>query len=143
MLKPEPFAKRFLYATMRGCTIAVAILFLFFLVMALSVDYTPGMDFVSLATLVTFSLVISYSHGIFSIEALVPPLRFILHFTLLGIATCIVLALTTKAYFVGLLLYAVIYALTVGVGLLFRRLFKKEKPKDEKREVEYISRFSE
>ncbi len=142
MLKNDLQKNRFLYATMRGCTIAVAVLFLFFLMMALTVDYTPGMDFKSLITLVAFSMVISYSHAIFGIEALVPPLRYILHFSLLAIATFIVLLITTKAYLVGLLLYSVIYGACVGISLLTRRLFGRTRRPTPKEEREYTSRFS-
>ena len=142
MLKNDTRWNRFLYATMRGCTIAVAVLLAFFLMMALAVDYTPGMDFKSLITLIIFSMVISYSKAIFGIELLVPPLRYIFHFLLLGLATFIVLLLTTKAYLIGLLLYSVIYGLIVGGGLLVRRLSGKGEPPAQKREEEYTSRFS-
>lgn len=138
--KTTRFAEKLWLTTMRGCTIAVAVLLLFFLVTTLSVSYTPGMNFISFLTLVLFSLVISYSGGIMGLDGVPVVARHLLRFFVVGIAFFFVLLGTTRAYFVGLILYAVAYALCLAVSFLLHRIFQKGKD-PEKRETPYESRF--
>lgn len=140
--KSKQFAAKLWQATMRGCTIAVTVLLLFFLVMSLSVSYTPGMNFISLITLVCFSLVISYSKGLMGLEGVPVALRHLLRFFVVGIAYFFVLFGTTKAYLIGFILYAVAYALCLAVSLLLHRFFGKTEGTEKQKDSPYESRFS-
>ena len=95
--KSKQFAAKLWKATMRGCTIAVLVLLIFFLIMSLSVSYTPGMNFTSLITLVAFSLVISYSRGFLELSGVPLVLRHFLRFFVVGVAYFFVLFGTTQA----------------------------------------------
>lgn len=139
--KSKQFAAKLWQATMRGCTIAVLVLLIFFLIMSLSVSYTPGMNFTSLITLVAFSLVISYSRGFLELSGVPLVLRHLLRFFAVGVAYFFVLLGTTQAYLVGFILYAVAYALFLAASLLFHRF--SQKGDDGKRpQAPYESRFS-
>ena len=140
--KAKEFASKLWRATMRGCTIAIAVLLLSFLIMSLSVDYTPGMNFTSLITLVCFSLAISYSGGIMELQAVPLTLRHLLRFFTLGLAYFFVLLITTRAYLIGFILYAVIYTLCLLISLLMHRLLGKRKEADTPKAAPYESRFS-
>lgn len=139
--KSKRFAASLWQATMRGCTIAVVVLLLFFLIMSLSVSYTPGMNFISLIVLVGFSLVISYSKGLMGLDGVPVAARHLLRFFVVGIAYFFVLLGTTRAYLIGFILYAVAYVLCLVVSLLLHRLFEKPK-KTEQKDTPYESRFS-
>lgn len=140
--KGKKFAARLWQATMRGCTIAVVVLLLFFLVMSLSVSYTPGMNFTSLVTLVCFSLVISYSGVLMGLEAVPIVLRHLLRFFVVGLAYFFVLLGTTRAYLIGFILYAVAYALCLLISLLLRRFFERPEEVEKAKDAPYESRFS-
>ena len=131
----------FWYATMRGCTIAIALLLFFFLVTSLFANFTPGIDFKTLVTLLAFSLVISYSGYIFGIQSIPPVARRIFHFFLLAFAFFLVLLATTRTFLVGYILFGIIYVLfTVVTHLLRKRKDRKQAPP--KVQAQYTSRFS-
>ena len=132
------------HATMRGCTLAVGAILAFFFIASVAVDYTPGMNLTSFITFLIFSLVISYSRGILRIGTLPTPVRRLIHFVLIGIAYFFVLLVTTKAYGIGYVIYAVIYALLFGISALVKHfLFRESAPAIEPQEIPaYKSRFS-
>ena len=142
---------RFKNATMRGCTIAVAVLLAFFAVMAIVTaangQSEQGMTFSSMITLTLFSLAIAYAQELFAVGALPTPARWALNFIVVGIAYFFVvlrsgmLIVTSPSFYViGMLLYAVAYAVIAGISILVHRITKKGAPEAET--AEYTSRFS-
>lgn len=138
-------------ATMRGCTLAIGILILFFAIMAIATSVTgkseQGMTFSSLLTLTAFALVISYAKEIFNAEALTVPAQWAVNFLVVGIAYFFVvlrsgmIAPTSGAFYVtGVIAYILVYLVIFGITFLIKRLTKK--PSDAKTEEEYTSRFS-
>ena len=142
---------RFKNATMRGCTIAVAVLIAFFVIMAIVTasngQSEQGMTFSSMLTLTLFSLAIAYAQELFSIGAIPVPARWALNFVVVGIAYFFVvlrsgmmIVTANSFYIVGMLVYAFVYAVIAVISLLIRRFTKKNKPEAEA--PKYTSRFS-
>ena len=143
--------RRLKNATMRGCTIAVAVLIAFFVVMAIVTasngQSEQGMTFSSMMTLTLFSLAIAYAQEIFAIGALPAPARWALNFIIVGIAYFFVvlrsgmLVVTSSSfYIIGMILYMLVYAAIAGISLLVHRITKKGAPETEA--ADYTSRFS-
>ena len=138
-------------ATMRGCTLAIGILVLFFAIMSIvtaaSGKSEQGMTFSSMMTLIFFALVVSYAKEIFSASSLPIPAQWALNFFVIGIAYFFVvlrsgmIASTGSAFYVtGIIIYILSYLIIMGISLLVRHLAKpKDAQKDEK--AEYTSRF--
>ena len=138
-------------ATMRGCTLAIAILVSFFTIMSIvtaaSGKSEQGMTFSSMMTLILFALVISYAKEIFNTTSLPVPAQWALNFFVIGIAYFFVvlrsgmIASTSSAFYVtGIIIYILAYLIVMGVTLLIKHLVKpKEAEKDEA--AEYTSRF--
>ncbi len=140
MQKKSPSFSIFAGATARGCAIAILAILFFFLVASLSLDYTPGMTFTSFITLTGFSLAVSYTSLLLRVESIPLAARFALHFALIGAAYFFVLLATTEAYFVGYLLYVIVYAVYLGISLLIRTRRQAHASPPEKET--YTNRFS-
>lgn len=139
-------------ATMRGCTIAVAILLAFFAIMAMATSSAEQpaqvMTFSSLLTITLFSLVIAYAQEIFKLSAIPSPAAWVLNFLIVGIAFFFVILrsgtlVVTEAsfYIVGMLLYTVVYGVVALANFLIRRFLTPRNKKDTKPQEEYVSRF--
>ena len=130
----------FLNATARGCAIAVLAILIFFLIASLSLDYTPGMTFVSFITLTAFALSISYAGLLLKVDAIPLAARITLHFVIIGAVYFFVLLATTEAYGVGYLLYVILYSVCMGISALIRHIGRRRTvaPAEET----YRSRFS-
>jgi peptidoglycan/LPS O-acetylase OafA/YrhL len=139
-------------AVMRGCTLAVLILFAFFLIMSAVAagngTTEQGMTFSSMLTLVLFSLVISFAQEILRAKSLPTPARWAINFVVVGIAYFFVVLrsgiLTASGdafYVVGMLLYAIVYALIAGGTALIHRLRRKTESEAADKPI-YTSRFS-
>ena len=151
----SPKFKKFLSvswrATMRGCTLAIGILVLFFAIMSIitaaSGKSEQGMTFSSMMTLILFALVISYAKEFFNASSLPAPAQWALNFFVIGIAYFFVIlrsgtiASTSGAFYVtGTVIYILFYLIVMGITLLIKRITsKKETEKDEP--AEYTSRF--
>ena len=143
MQKKDTLPKILSAAVMRGSAIAVGAILVFFFIASVTVDYTPGMTFTAFITLTAFSMVVSFSAELHRLASVPPIVRRLLHFTVIGAAYFFVLLVTTKAYAVGYILYAVVYAILVGIAALIRHL---RAPRGEGAAVEekpsYTNRFS-
>ena len=139
------------HATMRGCTLAILILFVFFIIMsaitAAEGTTEQGMTFSSLITLTVFSLVVSYAKEIFGVEALSAPIRWSINFLVVGVAYFFVIlrsgliANTSSSFYVtGLVIYVLVYAAVLGISLFVKRLTAKTEDQSDTAE-EYTSRF--
>lgn len=140
-------------ATMRGCTIAVAVLLSFFAIMSIVTASTgqteQGMTFSSMLTLILFSLTIAYAQELFAITALPSPARWALNFVVIGIAFFFVvlrsglLVVTASSFYViGMLIYVLVYAIIAAVCLIVHRLLRRRNPPAPASGSEYTSRFS-
>lgn len=119
----------------RGCVISVLVLFLFFAVMSIHAAATgrtePGINFATLSVIIVFSLIVSYAHEIFSVTSLPMPGRYAVNFIIVGLAFFFVFlrskqfSLSAGGYFVGIVLYAFIYAL---ISLIVYLVGRKKKP---------------
>lgn len=137
-------------ATKRGCTLAVAILIVFFAVMSIvtAAEGTSeqGMTFSSMLTISAFALLISYAKEIFRAEAIPAPARWLLNFITVGIGFFFVIlrsgtiANTSGAFYVtGTVIYVLCYLAVFGVSALIKTIAKRNaSPAAE----EYVSRFS-
>lgn len=138
----------YLGLAMRGCTIAILVIFAFYLVLLAlprSTGYAPAMVLADFLTLTLFSLVLSFAAPILSLSGLHPLLRYLLHFSVVGVALFFVLLVKTQAYLVGFLLYAVAYAAATLALFLFRRMTGKKRGASGTARAEkdsYQSRFS-
>ncbi len=156
-LNKKSFFSTLWRSTMLGCTIAVAVLLVFFTVMSIEAAVnnktTPGMNLGSLLTIVLFSLAIAYARELFKLTSLPLPVRYTVNFVIIGIAYFFVIlrsrqfAFTSSgAYLVGIIIYVFVYALVVGLSLLVRFLIGRRKgaaPTSTGTESdEYSSRFS-
>ena len=142
----------FWHATMRGCTIAIAILFLFFAIMSIITvsegTSTQGMTFSSLLTLTLFALLISYAKEIFRAKSIPTPAQWLINFLIIGIGFFFVIlrsgsiASTSGSFYVtGVIMYILVYLVVFGVTMLVKHLCARKQAEGEK-EV-YISRFEE
>lgn len=118
----------------RGCVISVLVLFLFFTVMSIHAAATgrtePGINFATLSVIIAFSLIVSYAHEIFSVTSLPMPGRYAVNFIVVGLAFFFVFlrskqfSLTAGGYFVGIVVYAFVYAV---ISLIVYLVARKKK----------------
>ena len=156
-LNKNSFVRSLWRATMLGCTIAVLALLIFFSIMSIEAAVnnktTPGMNFASLLTIVSFSLTVAYARELFKVTSLPTAVRYTVNFLIVGIAYFFVilrsrqLAFTSAgAYLVGIVLYVVAYALVVALSLLVRALLaRRQSTASQKANSDgndYVSRFS-
>ena len=141
----------FWHATMRGCTLAIAILLIFFIIMSIVTSVSgqseQGMTFSSMMILTVFALVVSYAMEIFRAKAIPVPAQWAVNFLINGIAYFIVvlrsgmIASTGASFYItGMIVYILLYLVVMGIVLLAKHLIHKDEPKVEK--VEYTSRFT-
>ena len=137
---------------MRGCTLAVAVLLVFFLIMSAVSAGTgtteQGMTFSSMLTLVLFSLVISFASELFNAKSLPVPAKWVINFAVIGIAyffvvlrSGLLVASGDAFYVVGMLLYALVYAIIAGIYAIVYRIRHRHDRKDDGA-AGYTSRFS-
>ena len=134
---------------MRGCTLAVAVLLVFFLIMSAVSAGTgtteQGMTFSSLLTISAFELLISYAKEIFRAEAIPVPAQWLLNFITVGIGFFFVIlrsgmiANTSGAFYVtGTVIYILCYLIVFGISMLIKAIKRRGVPRTEE---EYVSRF--
>ena len=142
----------FWHATMRGCTLAIAILFVFFTIMSIATSISgkseQGMNLSSMMTLTVFALVVSYAKEIFNAKTMPAPAQWAVNFLVVGIAYFVVvlrsgmLAPTSSSFYVtGGILYVLAYLIVMGITLLVKRIMNKKDPSTVVKE-EYVSRFN-
>lgn len=140
----------FWHATMRGCTLAIAILVLFFTIMSIATSITgkseQSMTFSSMMTLTAFSLVISYAKEIFKANTLPTPAQWAINFLIIGVAYFFVILRSGMLapnggsfYITGIVVYILLYLIVFGVTLLVKHLVSKNAPQEDAEE--YTSRF--
>ncbi len=143
--KAESYFTFFKRGFARGSVISVLVLFLFFAVMSIHAASTgrtePGINFATLSVILVFSLVIAYAHEIFSITSLPMPARYAVNFIVVGMAFFFVFlrskqfSLTAGGYFVGIVVYAFVYAvISLTIYLVGRKKKPVEKEKTKKAE---------
>ncbi len=144
MFSTNKSANRLYTVLLKGCFNAVLLTLLFFLVTAIMVEFTPGMNFLSFIILLFFGIFIEFANLILTLEDLPPLARRLLHIIILAVGVFFVLLLTTKAFLVGFILYGILYGVIFGLSYLLRRfVFKKDTKKEGgKAEEPYRSRFS-
>lgn len=144
----------FWHATMRGCTLAIGVLFLFLTIMAIATSASgkneQGLTLASMLTLTAFSLVISYAKEVFRAKNIPSPAQWLLNFCIIGLAYFLVILRSgmiantrTSFYVTGILLYVLVYLLVLGIAMLVKCFTgKKACGSDAEGEEEYVNRFS-
>ena len=144
----------FRQATLRGCALAIAILFVFFAVMSLITasegKNEQGMTFSSMMTLTAFALLISYAKEIFRAGSIPTPAQWLINFFVVGMGFFLVVLRSGMIapsgdafYVVAILFYVISYLAIFGLSLLVKLILKKsgiatpEAPATE----EYVNRF--
>ena len=145
----------FWHATMRGCTLAIAVLFVFFAIMSIVTTQAekdePGMTFSAMLTLTVFSLLVSYAKEIFRVKTLSLPAQWFINFLIVGAGFFLILlrngmlAPTGDSYYiVGFFIYTLSYLAIFGITCLVKLIRAKRclRPNaDTENEEEYVSRF--